>query len=93
MNQKQPARKKRSSVLPTPEAAFAQIVRARRIELNLKQADLEGDEEIDRSYISRIESGKRQICLRAILHLSRKLQMSPGELMDQVERLVNPEGS
>ncbi len=68
----------------TPELAFAIVLRERRIALGLTQADLEDDEEIDRSYISKLELGKRQIALRGIIHIARKLNMKPEELMAAV---------
>ena len=77
--------KKRST---TPEVAFGLLVRERRLELGMTQADLEADDVLDRSYISRIESGQRQVCLRGILHLAKKLGWTPAELMSRLaERL------
>lgn len=83
------ARPLRSLDLPpggsiTPEIAFAQILRTKRIELGLTQADLEDDDSMDRSYISKLELGKVQVCMRGIIHIARKLEMTPGQLMDEV---------
>ena len=36
---------------------------------------------MDRSYISKIELGKRQICLRGILHLVLILQLDINEVI------------
>lgn len=69
---------------PTPEEAFAKVLKERRLALGLTQTDLEADDVMDRSYISKLELGKRQVCLRGILHLAEALRMSPGELMDAV---------
>jgi transcriptional regulator with XRE-family HTH domain len=69
---------------PTPEEAFAGVLKERRLALGLKQTDLEADDAMDRSYISKLELGKRQVCLRGILHLAAVLHMSPGELMEAV---------
>lgn len=68
----------------TPEEAFASVLRERRAALGLTQADLEADDVMDRSYISKLELGKRQVCLRGILHLAEAMRMTPGELMDAV---------
>lgn len=65
----------------TPEEVFGRIVRQRRLELGLKQVDLEYEHHMDRSYISKIELGKRQVCLRGILHLALLLQLDIGEVM------------
>lgn len=68
----------------TPELAFAQILRERRTALGLTQADLEDDNSMDRSYISKLELGKVQVCMRNIIHIAQKLQITPGQLMDEV---------
>lgn len=70
----------------TPEDAFGRIVRERRLALGLTQAEIEGEEIMERSYISRLEAGHYQVCLRGILHLAKALKMSSAELMEQVER-------
>ncbi len=75
----------------TPEIAFAQILRSKRVELGLTQADLEDDDSMDRSYISKLELGKVQVCMRGIIHIAKKLNMTPGELMDEVMYLVERE--
>lgn len=68
----------------SPEMAFALVLREKRMALDMTQADLEGDGDFDHSYISRLERGERQVCLRGIIHLARKLQMTPAELMEEV---------
>ena len=65
----------------SPEEIFGRIVRQRRMELGLKQIDLEFEHHMDRSYISKIELGKRQICLRGILHLVLILQLDINEVI------------
>jgi transcriptional regulator with XRE-family HTH domain len=71
-----------------PEIAFAQILRERRNALGLTQVDLENDTELDRSYISKLELGKRQICLRGFIHIAQKLKMEPEELMAELMKRV-----
>lgn len=72
----------------TPELAFAIVLRERRMALGLSQADLEGDGDMDQSYISKIEQGQRQVCLRGILHLAKKLQLTPEELIGEVRKRI-----
>jgi transcriptional regulator with XRE-family HTH domain len=72
----------------TPELAFAVVLREKRLALGLTQADLEGDDELDHSYISRLERGERQVCLRGIISIAGKLQMKPEELLAEVMRRV-----
>jgi len=67
----------------TPEDAFGRVIRERRLQLGLTQADLE-DDGMERSYISRLEAGKNQVCLRGILTLASKLQIEPDELLKEV---------
>lgn len=76
----------------TPEDAFGRVLRERRLALGLTQADLESEGGLERSYISRLEAGRYQVCLRGILNLARALQMTPSQLMREVElRLDGPE--
>lgn len=76
----------------TPELAFAHVLRERRKALGLTQKDLE-EEELNRSYISKLELGQRQVCLRNFLHIAEMLEMTPVELMEEVvNRLSEPVG-
>lgn len=74
----------------TPELAFALVVREHRLRLGLSQYDLEGDG-VDRSYVSKLELGKRQIGLRGFIHLAKKLQMTPAQLMEKVMQRIEGE--
>ena len=75
----------------TPELAFAIVVREKRIALGLDQVELE-DEGMDRSYVSKIELAERQVALRGILILARKLGMEPDELVREVVRKLEGKG-
>ena len=68
----------------TPEIAFGLVLREKRMALGLTQADLEDDDTMDHSYISRLERGERQVCLRGIISIAGKLQMRPEELLADV---------
>jgi transcriptional regulator with XRE-family HTH domain len=68
----------------SPVEAFAQVLRERRLELGLTQSDLENDETLDRSYISKLELAKREVGLVAFIHLAGKLRLEPWELMREV---------
>lgn len=65
----------------TPEIAFALVLRQRRAELGLRQEDLEDEDGLDRSYISKLELAKNQIRLGHFIKLARKLKLTPQELM------------
>jgi transcriptional regulator with XRE-family HTH domain len=72
----------------TPEQAFGMVIRERRKKLGLKQTDLEADDMMDRSYISKLESGTRQISLRGIIHLAKVLHTTPADLLaEMTERM------
>ena len=70
----------------TPEVAFAQVLRERRLALGLLQADLEGDGALDQSTISKLELGKMEVGLRGILYLAKRLEIDPGDLVREVAR-------
>lgn len=80
------SRKRASASNPpmTAERAFGLVLRQLRTEAGYTQADLESDTRIDRSYISQLENGHRQACLKTIIQLAFKLNMHPGELVDAV---------
>lgn len=68
------------------QLAFAEILRQRRKELGLNQTDLEAEGLIDASYISKLELGKRTISLDRFVYLAERLEMTPSELMREVEK-------
>lgn len=72
----------------TPEEAFGRVIRERRMRLGLFQIDLEADDMFDRSYISKLENGQRQITLRGIIHLAERLQTTPAELLSEMSALL-----
>lgn len=72
----------------TPKEAFAVVLRQRRKELGLTQFDLESDEAIDRSYISKLELAKREPNLSAIFIIASKLKMTPAELITRVSSIL-----
>ena len=75
----------------TPELAFAVVVRERRIALGMDQAELE-DDGMDRSYVSKIELAQRQVALRGIITIARKLGMEPDDLLREVVRRMEGKG-
>lgn len=72
----------------TADQAFALVLREKRLELGLTQEDLEDDNRLDRSYISKLELAKSEVGLKAIFHLAGRLGLRPSELIELVsERL------
>ena len=84
------SRTTRDILSSTVEAAFGRVLRRHRLDKGRTQADLEGETSIDRSYVSQMERGQKQACLKTIIHLARKLGMSPGALVDEVVREIDP---
>ena len=74
----------------TVEAAFGLVLRRYRLQRGLTQADLEGESSIDRSFISQLENGQKQACLKTIIHLAYRLGLTPGALIDEVMKETDP---
>lgn len=68
----------------SPEVVFGQVVREKRLALGLRLVDLQSEGGLDRSHIGKIEAGKVQVCLRGLIQIAEGLEMTPGELMNDV---------
>jgi transcriptional regulator with XRE-family HTH domain len=64
---------------------FGKVIQELRIERNLSQEKLALNSDIDRTYISDIEKGKRNISLDIIQKLSKTLQISLADLFKKVD--------
>jgi transcriptional regulator with XRE-family HTH domain len=67
--------------------AFGRAVRERRSELDLSQEDLGFRAEIDRTYVSGVERGVRNVTLRVVLRLSTALGVDPADLLADVRAI------
>jgi len=63
------------------EEAFASVIKELRLKKELSQQDLSFESELDRTYISLLERGKRQPSLRTILSLASALDTTGPELV------------
>jgi transcriptional regulator with XRE-family HTH domain len=63
------------------KAAFGTRLREARLEKGISQLDLGLDCGLSQTYLSEVESGKRNISLVNIAKLARSLGMTLGELM------------
>lgn len=77
----------------TPEEILGRIIRERRLELGLTEADLEREGKPKELHIHAVETGSYQVCLRDLLYLARLLKMSSAELMEEVERRMSRQTS
>jgi transcriptional regulator with XRE-family HTH domain len=63
---------------------FGQRVRSKRLELGFSQEAFADKCQLDRTYISGIERGKRNVSLRNIKIIAKNLGISVSELMKGV---------
>ena len=74
--------------------AFSGVLKARRLALGLTQEDLAGVIELDRPYVTLIESGAKQPSLSVVWRLAAGLQITMSELAAlvdvQLARLQSP---
>jgi len=61
------------------QARFGAQLRALRVERGLSQEALANACDLDRTYVSSVERGERNISLRNIVRLARALDISPRE--------------
>ena len=71
--------------------AFGKALKRRRIEAGLSQIALAEHSDLDRTYISLLETGRRQPSLMAFLALARAVRVRPATLLgDTLDQL--PQG-
>jgi len=64
-----------------PLKSVGRQVRARRQDLGLSQLDLASEADMDRTYLSGIERGERNLGLRNLFKLARALKTTPADLL------------
>ncbi len=64
---------------------FGKVVKELRLEKSLSQESLALESGIDRTYISDIEKGERNISLQIISQLSQALQISLSDFFKKIE--------
>ncbi len=65
---------------------FGIVLKELRLEKGLSQESLANESDIDRTYISDIEKGERNISLKIIERLAETLQISLSELFKLIEK-------
>ena len=65
-----------------PLLLFGTRVRELRLTKRISQEELAALTELDRTYISGIERGKRNLSLKNIIKVANALQISPSELLN-----------
>jgi transcriptional regulator with XRE-family HTH domain len=72
----------------TIEEAFGQVIREFRKANHLSQEKLAEMSTLDRSFISLLESGKKQPSLITIFQLAKALNISPSKMLANVEEII-----
>jgi len=69
----------------TPEKAFGQVLREKRLERGLSQERLGFESGYHRTYISLLERGQKSPSLGTIFRLATALNIAPSEILHIVE--------
>ena len=73
------------------EQAFGKVLRKFRTERSLSQEELAHICDLDRTYISLMERGKRKPTITTIFALAKGLKVLPSKLILTTEKLINLE--
>lgn len=68
--------------------ALGDAIREAREKLGLSQERLALEADLDRTFISSIEAGRRNITFASLLKVSRGLDLKPADLLRRWEQLV-----
>ena len=71
--------------------AFGEILRELRQAADVSQENLAFECELDRTYISLLERGRRQPSLKTLFALAEALQIDPEDLIYQVRKRASVE--
>ena len=71
-----------------PDQAFGQALRSLRTKRGWTQTDLALRADVDRNYVSLIELGRNSPSVRMVFRLCEALDVTPSELLKDVERRV-----
>lgn len=67
------------------QAAFARVLKRRRILANVSQEELAFQANVDRTFVSRLERGERQPTLTTLIGLGLALGTTATELVHETE--------
>ncbi|MDD9267847.1 helix-turn-helix domain-containing protein [Paenibacillus sp. GCM10023248] len=70
------------------ENGFGIILRQYRTKRELSQEDLANNCDLDRTYISMLELGKRNPTVKTVFVLAKELGISPSKLIREVEQII-----
>jgi len=68
-----------------PIKVFGQVVREARKQRSMSQEELAFESDLDRTFISHVETGRKQPSLSTIISLAHALNETPSVLLRRVE--------
>ncbi len=68
------------------EVIFGKVLRNLREEKKISQEQLAHLSELDRTYISLLERGKRRPTINTLFALSKTLELKPSEFLAEIEK-------
>jgi transcriptional regulator with XRE-family HTH domain len=72
----------------TPHVAFGQVLRKHRLAAGLSQEQLSLEADVQRNFISLIETGQNQPTITTIFKLAAALNIKPSQLISDSETLL-----
>jgi transcriptional regulator with XRE-family HTH domain len=70
------------------EYLFGDLLKQARLKAGMTQETLAFQAELDRTYISLLETGKRQPTLTTLFALSKALELRPSDIVKEIEKKV-----
>ena len=67
--------------------SIGKVIATKRKKLGLTQQDLAGDADMERSYISAVENGHKNIQVDTLIRLASALQMKPHKLLEEALKI------
>lgn len=71
-----------------PHTAFGQVLRKHRLAAGMSQEQLGLEADLQRNFISLIETGQNQPTITTIFKLAVALNLKPSKLVSEAEKLV-----
>jgi transcriptional regulator with XRE-family HTH domain len=71
-----------------PEIAFGLVLRALRKRAGMSQEQLALNADLQRNYISLLERGMNSASIKTLFKLASVLQVSPSQMLEQAEQLM-----
>jgi transcriptional regulator with XRE-family HTH domain len=73
----------------SPHAAFGQVLRKHRLAAGMSQEQLGLEADVQRNFISLIETGQNQPTITTIFKLAVALNLKPSKLVSDAEKLAD----